>query len=110
MVAVGKHLRCSSVDVSCNRVEQLFIRINTGQHGLVLGAVYIPPAANPSIYLDHSLSVDEILLKFPSDKILLVGDYNTSHILWSLDSCDVAIPALSVRASNADKLVLDHIL
>lgn len=76
----------------------------------MLGAVYIPSASNPSIYLDHSLSVDEILLQFPHDKILLVGDYNTYHILWSLESSNVTTPALSVLASNTDKLVLEHIV
>ena len=50
---------------------------------LVLGAVYIPPAARASSYFDFGVSVDEVASQIPYTNILLFGDYNLPRCNWS---------------------------
>ena len=80
-----------------------------GSGSLILGAVYIPPASNPSIYRDHGLSIDDVLLRYPTDKVLLLGDYNVARISWTPCPSSVSNPALSSLSSNDEKIMFSWI-
>lgn len=109
LIAVSKALLSSVIGVSSDRVEQLFVRVNMGPGSLILGAVYIPPASNPSIYRDHDLCIGEILLRYPTGKFLLLGDYNVARISWNPCFSSVSKPSLSCLASNSEKIIFNCI-
>ena len=83
LIAVKRSFQCSLINVSCDRVEQVYVMINASPLSLVLGAVYIPPAARASSYFDFCVSVDEVASQLPCTNILLFGDYNLPRYNWS---------------------------
>ena len=109
MIAVSKTLLSSVIVVSSSRVEQLFVKVNVGSDSLILGAVYIPPASDPSIYRDHGLCIDDVLFRYPNDKVLLLGDYNVARISWIPCPSSVSKPALSYLAFNDEKIIFSYI-
>ena len=62
LIAVNKFLFSWQVQISCNTIEQLFVRV-----------------ANNS---SHATSVEEVSRLFPNDEIIVVGDYNLPNALW----------------------------
>ena len=87
LIAVKKSLLSYSVTVICHAVEQVFVRVHLQNNKyLLLGAVYIPPASQTSLYASHVDSVMELYHKFSDDTICLYGDYNLPHAVWHNDS------------------------
>ena len=103
LIAVRKSFQCSRIHVSCDLVEQVFVRVSAAPLSVMLGAVYIPPASRPFKYSEHCASVDEVLRQFPLENILLFGDYNLPRCVWDdLSSVDTSISL--PRAVSGDEL------
>ena len=87
LIAVKNSMSSSVVDINCVDVEQLFVRVHLRCNKyLLLGAVYIPPASQTSLYSSHVDSVIELFHKFSDDTFCIYGDFNLPHAIWFSDS------------------------
>ena len=78
LIATRKHLPVQLLDITNTNVEHLFILIKSLSCKLIVGAVYIPPASDSTIYKQHCDDIELIFSRFPNAKFLLTGDYNIS--------------------------------
>lgn len=105
LIAVHKHLKSTLLKHLLNSVEQLFIEIHCKDKNIIIGAVYIPPAANVTIYEDHCNTVDDMLYSHPHHKLILCGDYNIPDATWDNDQfgliahCDINSKAFTLSNS-----------
>jgi hypothetical protein len=93
MICVHKKFK-SCVMKTASAVEQVFVKIVLPSDILILCCVYIPPKSNCSLYRAHCDDVESLRFKFPNSRIIIVGDYNLSNMVWSNDS-------LSLEQNNA---------
>ena len=64
-------------------VEQLFVVLSIGSFKLLIGAVYLPPSSSLPLYEAHTSIVEKVLSSVNPSHILLCGDFNLPHIIWS---------------------------
>ena len=109
LIAVKKSIPACPINVSCPDIEQLFVRVRLHVNKyLTLGATYIPPASQSTIYASHVDTIMEVFHKFSEDSFALFGDYNLPHAVWYNDSGLACFrkPGISTNESNAIDLLL----
>lgn len=66
-------------------VEQVFVSIKCGSKKYLIGSVYIPPKSATHIYLDHTHTIENLMLHHQDHVPAIFGDFNLPHIYWSND-------------------------
>uniref|UniRef100_A0A6P7GG19 Uncharacterized protein LOC114338655 n=1 Tax=Diabrotica virgifera virgifera TaxID=50390 RepID=A0A6P7GG19_DIAVI len=84
LIAVRKSI-ASALFVSSSNIEQVFITIGNQSIMAIFRTVNNPPKAEPAVYTEFSVSVDEVSEKYPASKLFLFRDFNLPNIMWSND-------------------------
>jgi len=71
--------------VSILSLEQHFVILRFKNQTFIISSVSILPNIDKSNYELYINSVDEIYHNYPSFNIIMIGDFNISHILCSRD-------------------------
>ena len=85
LIVVKKSIRgmtFDTLDTSLLSSNQLFVILPDPK--TIIGAIYIPPASNISLYQDHVMHVEDIMNIFFNYNLILIGDYNLPEVTWSL--------------------------
>lgn len=87
MIAVKKHHRCEIVSFGQGfGLEQVAVRIKLPSKSVYVCCIYISPNSDSSIYDQHASCIREVCEKASiNDTIVLLGDYNLPHLIWSYD-------------------------
>lgn len=85
LIAVNKCYKSLLIQLDCNTVEQIFVKVSTGLQDIVFGSVYLPPDSNIEKYSSHVNSVMSVCDNFVDCDVVIVGDYNLPNIKWNAD-------------------------
>lgn len=79
------------------------VKLEGTNNFLYICNVYITPMpSNTHLYVAFSEKLkDNLALMNPSDRILIVGDFNVSMIKWTVDDSGILVPSLNVNSTNA---------
>lgn len=84
LIAVHKSLQATIAYLTrVKSAEQIFVKINSSNLKLIIGAIYLPPRSDTSLYEEHVNCVDDLKNEFPDYNFLLLGDYNLPSVIWS---------------------------
>ncbi|XP_026478477.1 uncharacterized protein LOC113384917 [Ctenocephalides felis] len=75
-VAVKQSFSTELIALPNNNIEQVFVKIKTAPHDLIICCVYLPPKSTVEIYKEHISSITSISEKYSKASILIAGDYN----------------------------------
>ena len=109
LIAVKMSLSACPISVGCSDIEQLFVRVRLhGNKYLTVGATYIQPASQSTIYASHVDSIIEVFHRYNDDCFAFFGDYNLPHAVLYNDSGLACFrkPGLSTNESAAIDLLL----
>lgn len=103
LIGVRKDLKSKLIKANDNNIEQIFVLIEILKYKYIIGACYIPPKSDISVYEAHCGMLEGLLGRYPDCKLILAGDYNLSDAVWS-DSgafvdCPPGSPAGAVHSS-----------
>lgn len=77
LLAVKSNLNCIHIPVkSIPGIEQVFVSLKLNGIKLLLGCVYIPPNTHSDLYYQHCEVVENIIINYFFDNILIIGDFN----------------------------------
>ena len=107
LVAVGQDYRCDvlSPSVRLDSCEMLWLAIRVGGAIDLVGAVYIPPASDATVYENFCLSVDDLCNRFPEARVFVYGDFNLPGVSWSNDDLGVSCVGVNV----ASRVFVDYL-
>lgn len=60
-------------------IDQVFVLLNYNNINLLLACVYIPPNAHLDIYRKHCEIVENLVINYSIDNILILGDFNLNE-------------------------------
>ena len=69
--------------------EELWLSLSVKGVVDIVGAIYIPPAADVSVYEQFCASVETFMQRFPAKRLLCCGDFNLPGISWTNDCLGV---------------------
>lgn len=49
---------------------------------IIIGAVYIRPLSEPSVYRELCLAVEELTHSYPDHGLIIMGDFNLPRVIW----------------------------
>lgn len=101
LLAVNSRFSCSQVSLNDVSVEQIFVRVSYGPRSkhCIIGVVYIPPDAPLQYYQTHWEVVDYVRNLYPSDELVMLGDYNLPDSSWG-DPSNYYLPSGTSEKSS----------
>lgn len=88
LIAVRNCFLSRILKTTVTDVEQLFVDIRRDRERLIIGAAYLPPASDLSVYERHCHAMEEVLCLSPNADIIIAGDYNLPRTFWhNRDGC-----------------------
>uniref|UniRef100_A0A6P7H189 Uncharacterized protein LOC114343194 n=1 Tax=Diabrotica virgifera virgifera TaxID=50390 RepID=A0A6P7H189_DIAVI len=91
LVYVRKKNSSARIHIEQVTVEQLFISCNFKSIKFIIGGLYIPPKMPEIYYNKHCEAVENMLQRFPLNKIYLFGDYKLPDAGWFNDDYGVRV-------------------
>lgn len=91
LIAIRKSLKSHLILSYANLFEQLFVSLMDRNKQIILGAVYIPPAACNNVYKEHCLTVEQMMESYSPTKVFLCGDYNIPETTWSNNEIGISV-------------------
>jgi len=83
LIVVRQTLCPSLLCCAVQSVEQLFIKLSISKkHLLLIGGVYIPPAAPIKLYTTHAETVDELWQSSGCNMRIICSDFNLPNVNW----------------------------
>ena len=106
LLAVKNNFKSCRLSIGDPSVEEVWISITVGTSVYCIGCVYIPPSMDVSVYESHFSSASSTCDVF--QRVLVLGDYNLSHITWSPGNDHVGLLPGNVK-SVKETLLCDTI-
>ena len=82
LIAVDKRITSGSITISCNSVEQKFIRLHNNSFKCLIDVVYLPPGSPAEAYHQHTTTVEEVAALYPDYGSITLGDFNLPDTTW----------------------------
>lgn len=114
LIMVHNRIKSQYINITQDRVEQLYVLCQVDGSKFIIGGVYIPPQSAREMYITHCETVEGVLQQYPASDIYLVGDYNLPNAVWSNDEygavvqCRGGDPALEVALSFGYQKLFQH--
>lgn len=105
LIAVKKSIFGENVQLERSEsLEQVVVKVSSPSTSIYVCGIYLRPNSEPSKFVAHSDCVEQIINKAAcGDSVVIVGDYNLPHLLWSYDDdVDCYLPT---NASTEQELV-----
>lgn len=104
LIAVRKHFTTHVIPtpqiVNC---EELWLSIETRCSKICICGLYIPSPSTIDAYVEHCDNAENMLDRFESSQIYILGDFNLPGIIWTNDENGIC----ATGNSNASNLVID---
>ena len=85
LIAVHKKFKCyvcKHLDYENTSVDHIYVNIKSGGISTIIGAIYIPPLADISVYQDHIMCIDDLKSFYSNSNFIILGDYNLPSVNW----------------------------
>ncbi|XP_063907420.1 uncharacterized protein LOC135125696 [Zophobas morio] len=83
LIAVKSYIH-SSLILTGNSVESIYVHIYHNELNLIVCGVYIPPASPLNVFEDYCCDLESIFEKFTESSYIIVGDFNLPQLRWDL--------------------------
>lgn len=86
LVAIRNIYSSEVINIQMRHIEQIFVKVRFNNSWSLFGAIYLPPASDLSLYIDHCKTVESLVSIYPNVNMYIVGDFNIPHTTWYIDT------------------------
>mgnify|MGYP005984935793 CR=1 FL=1 len=109
LIAVLRQFSSVACRVDTGDREEIWISVCVGDSNIILGACYIPPGSDSTIYSDHVNLTNSIVNENPDHIICVIGDYNLPNLQWCPYNSDIQNEGYYAQKINStiERIVCD---
>ena len=104
-IALSSSLVSSPIILTDNDVKLLFVKASTHSFKFIVGAAYMSQDCSLDQFIKHTETVESLMARFNTFKLMMFGDYNIARVTWSVN-CDLSYNIVNSANHNiTDKAI-----